>query len=49
VKLTGGGALAQVTVDTQILKENEIEVYEKNTKSKIFELVAKVKLSLYTP
>lgn len=30
-----GGSLAQVTVHRQILKENEIEVYEKNNKSSL--------------
>jgi len=35
VELGEGGSLAQVTVHRQILKENEIEVYEKNTKSTI--------------
>jgi hypothetical protein len=33
VELREGGSLTQVTVHRQILKENEIEVCEKNTKS----------------
>jgi hypothetical protein len=35
-ELRQGGSLAQVTVHRQILKENEIEMYEKNTKSTIW-------------
>jgi len=47
-ELREGGSLAQVTVHRQILKENEIEVYEKNTKSNIGTLVKNQVVPVHT-